>query len=360
MFLKGKSIDQYITTRKNNLDFIRFIAAALVLFSHSYPLTLGNNGSEPFAILTKGQMTFGEFAVSIFFVISGFLITQSFERSKSPISYFKARFLRIFPGLIFVVFLSIFLLGPIFTDLSLKDYFTARDTYEYLSTISLYWIQYDLPGVFQTNVWPTAINGSLWTLWYEFFFYIVVAVLGVTRLLNKRIVLFVFILNAGLHFFNKDDLYYDLFRYFSSGMLFYLFRKQIKLNGTIAILSFIILLLAPSFGYFESAFSIFGAYLIFYLGYEAKLGMHNFSKYGDFSYGIYIYAFPIQQIMVHLFNNKLSPLEDFFLSLPFTLIFAFISWHLIEKNALKLKNFSLNTEKKSLIKIRYHSNNKNI
>ena len=120
MFLKGKYIDQCIDSRINNLDIIRFIAATLVVFSHSYPLTLGNNGSEPFAVFSNGQMTFGELAVSIFFVISGFLITQSYDRSKDLIYYMKARTLRIFPGLIFCVILTVFLLGPFFTRLKCK------------------------------------------------------------------------------------------------------------------------------------------------------------------------------------------------------------------------------------------------
>jgi peptidoglycan/LPS O-acetylase OafA/YrhL len=341
MFLGGKTIEQCIDSRKNNLDIIRFFAATLVLFSHAYPLTLGNNGSEPFAVLTKGQMTFGELAVSIFFVISGFLITQSYERSKDPVYYFKARSLRIFPGLLFCILLSIFVLGPIFTELSLIDYFKNRETYDYLKTISLYWIQYDLPGVFQANVWPTAVNGSLWTLWYEFFFYIAVAALGVTKLLDKRMVLFLFILCTGLYFLGRGGFYTDLFRYFGAGMVFYLFRKQIKLNGWFAILSLIILLLTLSNGLFNYSFPIFGTYLVFYLAFETRLKLTNFGKYGDFSYGIYIYAFPLQQVMNHLFNNQLSPLENFLLTFPVTLMFAIVSWYLVEKRALKYKHVSI-------------------
>ena len=150
--IKGKNLDQCIGTRKNNLDVIRFLAATFVLFSHAYPITTGNNASEPFAIWSKGQMTFGELAVSIFFIISGFLITQSFDRSKDPIYYFKARVLRIFPALIFCVLLSILIVGPIFTEFTIKDYFKDPNTIEYLRTITLYFIQYDLPGVFQHNI----------------------------------------------------------------------------------------------------------------------------------------------------------------------------------------------------------------
>lgn len=343
MLRKGNNIEHYIGIRKNNLDIIRFIAATLVLFSHAYPLSTGNNGSEPFGIVTNGEMSFGELAVAIFFVISGFLITQSFDRSKNPINYFKARSLRIFPGLIFCVLLSIFLLGPILTELSLRDYFTNRETYDYFKTITLYWWQADLPGLFPDNIWPSAVNGSLWTLWYEFFFYIVVAILGVTRTLDKRIVLVGFILATALYFLGRGGFYTDLFRYFSAGMVFYLYRKEIKLNGWMAGLSLIILILTAKNGYFEYSLSIAGAYLIFYLAFASKVNVHNFGKYGDFSYGIYIYAFPIQQIMTQAFNNQLTPLENFLLSFPVTLMFAVISWYLIEKQALKYKKTSFRT-----------------
>nr|WP_295972281.1 acyltransferase [uncultured Bacillus sp.] len=337
MFLSGKTVDLCIDERKNNLDFIRFVAATCVIFSHAYPLTTGNNASEAFAVFSKGQMTLGELAVSIFFVISGFLITQSYDRSKDPIYYFKARVLRIFPGLIFCVFLTILLLGPIFTELSVKDYFKNRETFDYLKTITLYWIQYDLPGVFQTNVWPVAVNGSLWTLWYEFFFYIVVAALGVVRLLDKRVVLVGFILASALYFLGIGGLYTDLFRYFGAGMVVYLFRKHIKMNGWMAIISLIILMITVKMGYFVYAFTIFGTYLIFYFAFDTRVKLQNFGKYGDFSYGIYIYAFPIQQIMSYLFHNQLTHWENFLLAFPFTLLFAIISWYLVEKRALKYK-----------------------
>ncbi|MBB6447261.1 acyltransferase family protein [Bacillus benzoevorans] len=341
MFLSGKSIDQCIDARKNNLDIIRFIAATLVIFSHAYPLTTGNNATEAFAVFSNGQMTFGELAVSIFFVISGFLITQSYDRSKNPIYYFKARVLRIFPGLIFCVLLTVLFLGPILSELGVKAYFTNRETFDYLKTITLYWIQYDLPGVFQTNAWPGAVNGSLWTLWYEFFFYIVVAVLGVARLLDKRVVLAGFILASALYFLGKGALYTDLFRYFGAGMALYLFRKQIKLNGWMALVSLVILFITVKAGYFVYAFTIFGTYLIFYVAFDTRVKLQNFGRYGDFSYGIYIYAFPIQQIMSYLFHNQLNVWGNFLLTFPLALLLAIISWYLVEKRALKYKKVTL-------------------
>lgn len=339
--LSGKYISESIGTRQNNLDIIRFIAASLVLYSHAFPLATGNNGSETLAVLTKGQMTFGDFAVSIFFIISGFLITQSYERSQNLVSYLKARALRIFPGLIFVLLFSMFILGPIFTDLSLIEYLKNRETYHYFKSVTLYWLEVDLPGVFMSNTWPGAINGSIWTLWYEFFFYLVVAVLGVTRLLNKYVALILFILCSYLHLSGYVSFYSDLFRYFSAGMLFYFFRDKIKLNVWVALVSLVVLVYSVQLGYFRFAFTGLGAYIVFYLAFETRLRLHNFGRFGDFSYGIYIFAFPIQQMMVDLFNNQMSPMVNFLYSFPITLILAIISWHLVEKRALKYKKTSL-------------------
>jgi peptidoglycan/LPS O-acetylase OafA/YrhL len=349
--LRGRNIEDLMSERKNNFDFIRFVAATLVIFSHSYPLTIGNNGSEPFGTVTRGDMTFGELAVSIFFVISGFLITQSFDRSKNVFYYAKARMLRIFPALIVVVLLSIFILGPIFTNLSVRNYFMNPQTANYLKTITLYWVQYNLPGVFLSNTYPGAINGSLWTLWYEFFFYIVVAVLGVTKLLRKEVVIAGFILSTILYHFGRANFYADLFRYFSAGMLVYLFRKQIVHNGWIAFISFMAIALTIRSGHhFSYFFTIFGSYLIFYLSYSQKVKLHHFGKYGDFSYGLYIYAFAVQQTLMALFHNHMSHLENFLLAFPISLMFAFLSWHIVEKNALKLKRVSMINRKESAVK----------
>ena len=132
-------------------------------------------------------------------------------------------------------------------------------------------------------------------------------------------------------------------------MVLYLFRKQITLNRWLGALSFIVLILTAKLGYFNQAFAIFGTYFIFYLGYETKLKLHNFGKYGDFSYGIYIYAFPIQQIMSNLFNNGLTPFENFMLSFPPTLILAIASWYLVEKRALAYKKLSFKEMKERII-----------
>ncbi|WP_142255392.1 acyltransferase family protein [Bacillus sinesaloumensis] len=324
--------------RKNNFDIIRFFAATLVIYSHAFPLT-GFDKSEPLKEFSKNQTTFGHLGVLIFFVISGFLITQSFDRNKNVSLFIKARILRIFPALIVVVLLSVFVLGSFVTTLSIKEYFTNSETYIYLKSILLYTMQYDIPGVFTTNPYPIAINGSLWTLPIEFLFYFIILFIGIINLLNKRFMVIIFVLSLLLPFlgFSVGEDYIDLFRYFVAGSIFYLYRERISINWIIAMISFSTIVLSLVYGHFNTVFALFGSYLIFYIAYHPRIAFHSFSKIGDASYGLYIFAFPIQQLITYLFNGEISPLSNFAISFPIVLVMSYCSWHLIENPMLKFK-----------------------
>lgn len=337
----GKSIADRFQSRENNFDFLRLIAAILVIFSHSYPLTLGSNTLEPLSRLTNGQETFGGLGVSIFFIISGFLITYSFERCSNVYEYLRNRVLRIYPALIVLIILTVFVLGPILTTIDTKAYFLNPSTLRYLESFMLVNMQYGLPGIFEHNPYPNAVNGSLWTLWYEFFFYILVAVFGSIKLLKKYFILPLFLmvlfvatkLDPSIAIFQ----YFQLFSYFSMGMLFYLFRKEIKLNPYIALLNAILLLLFTWNGHYKVAFLFFGTYLIFFLG----LGIPKLFKWlqekGDFSYGVYIYAFPVQQLITYCLNGQITPFYNFMIATPITIMISILSWYQLEKKCLQLK-----------------------
>ncbi|MFE4712008.1 acyltransferase family protein [Paenibacillus sp. NPDC056722] len=336
-----KSIDDCFNSRENNFDLLRLIAAILVILSHSYPLTLGSNANEPFIRLTKGQETFGGLGVSIFFIISGFLITYSFERCNNVFEYFRNRILRIYPALIVLICLTVFVLGPILTTIDVKAYFLNTGTLRYLESFMLVNMQYGLPGVFENNPYPNAVNGSLWTLWYEFFFYIIVAVLGSLKLLKKYIMvpLFFMVLFVNLKLDPSVAVfqYVQLFMYFSLGMIVYLFRKDIKLNPYLASLSAILLVLFSWGGHYKLAYILFGTYLIFYLGLGIPKLFKKIQEKGDFSYGLYIYAFPVQQIVSLLLIDQITPFYNFIISTPITLAISIVSWFKIEKKSLQLK-----------------------
>ncbi|PWV90262.1 peptidoglycan/LPS O-acetylase OafA/YrhL [Paenibacillus cellulosilyticus] len=332
--------------RVNNLDLLRLIAATVVILSHSFDLFLGSKEKEPLYLLTNGQVSSGNVSVIIFFLISGYLITQSYDRSQDLYKFLRARVLRIFPALIVVVLLTVFIMGPFITTLSPSEYFTSKETYTYLTMILLHPLGNGgyLPGIFTNNVFPSAVNGSLWTLEYEFFCYLVVALFGFFRQLNKPIAVGLLLATVAVDHLELsvsliDNAAYFL-SYFSAGMVFYLFRDSIKLRGSYFLIALLLLVCAGWLGYLKEGLLVLGAYAVFYLVFGTKFKYPGVSKHGDFSYGMYIFAFPIQQILSE--NFELNPYIAFIVSALITFVFAYASWHLIEKRAMKFKRVRVN------------------
>src|SRR4051812_942949 len=178
--------DHLVERDKNSFDFVRFSAAILVIFSHTFYL-------DPISQSTAGEVVMGRTAVIIFFITSGFLVTMSIDRSQSWAAFVKARFLRIYPALIVVVVLTVFVLGPLMTTLSLGSYFSSPDTYGYFRVLLLRQVTYPLPGVFGSSPrFGNEVNSSLWTLLYEVLAYALVLGLWAIGLLKRRVVLLLF------------------------------------------------------------------------------------------------------------------------------------------------------------------------
>ena len=141
--------------RANNFDTLQFLAALAVLWSHGFSASMGTERWEPLQVVSDGQTTLGTVAVAIFFVISGYLIAQSFERSRSVWRFAKARILRIVPGLLIVLILLGVVIGPMVTVLPLIEYLESREFYRYiLLNGSLLGYSGRLPGVFVDNPSP--------------------------------------------------------------------------------------------------------------------------------------------------------------------------------------------------------------
>lgn len=336
-------------SRHNNIDLLRFLAAALVLLSHCFPL-LGRDHEEPIRLFTHLENG-GGFAVSAFFVLSGYLVTGSYVYSRSVIEYLVKRMLRLFPALVVVVLISIFLLGPALTTFSLTDYFHHPHVGNYLTNIYLL-VNYQLPGLFTTNPHPYAVNGSLWTLPIEFLMYLVVAMLGLGKCLKPWSVGVVIALCWIIHFavlpaYGAERWIFfwviqaqdaaKLGAFFFSGGLLYLVRESYRPTATHVGIALIVLYLGASTIYAMAAFMAALPLMVMYLAFVPSGRLANFGKHGDFSYGIYIYAFPIQQAVIQIAGNAISPVSLFALTLFPTLFLAYLSWHLVEHPALKLK-----------------------
>ncbi|NMC36027.1 acyltransferase [Candidatus Beckwithbacteria bacterium] len=337
------------SSRQNNFDLLRLLGALLVIFSHSYAIS---GYGEP-KLFFYPRETYGWLGVIIFFTISGYLITGSWMRRQHVGSYLKARALRIFPALILVVSLSIFILGPLVTTRSLTNYFTDNKTYQYFGTVFLYLDNnLPLPGVFEHNPIPV-VNGSLWTLQYEFSLYLVILGLGSLLRAKLRYLLPVLILlmlpwygtyRAGEHYLGNMNGFriLEFSSYFLLGACLFLYKKWIPLKPTlvglaVALWTVITLagksppwLLLPTLAYL----------IIFVALYQGLAFMHQaikLERIGDISYGLYIFAFPIQGLVVWALHGQATPWQTTLLALPLIVSLAAASWHFLEKKALALK-----------------------
>ena len=324
--------------RGNNFDALRLLAAVAVLVSNSFPITYGASGVQPLATLSRGQTSLGMMAVLVFFVISGYLVTQSFDRRPVPLRFLKARVLRIFPALTVALVLTAGVLGAAVTPLSLAEYFTRFDTSQYVyGGLSLVWMQYDLPGVFEGNPAGAVVNGSLWTLYYEFLMCLVVLALGTARLLNRRVVLALWLGTLVLSWRWIGETYVASGAPFLSGAVLYLWRDRVPLDWCLALLCVVALGGAMAIGGFGLAFATFGAYLVLYLALAPSVRLPGLARWGNLSYGIYIFAWPVQQTAVLLLGSAATWYWTTALSLPAILALAWLSWHLVERPALSLK-----------------------
>lgn len=334
-------------SRQNNFTIMRIILAWLVLYGHSYAIQKTAGIKDPLNEIFQGSTWIGALAVNGFFAISGFLVTASIIK-RGALDYTISRALRIFPALIICVLLTVFVIGPIFTNLSLSDYFSDSKTYDYLKNITLlYKTQWDLPGVFVDNI-NNSVNGSLWTLPAEVRCYLFLAIVSLFSIFKQKALsnIMIFSLLVFGYFFFSDLPLVSVSKAWSRPVLFFLVGVFFYINRDKTIIDFKLALLASilmyySFGkeWFNYIFPIALVYLIFYLVYATKY-INTDKKLGDISYGIYIYAFPVQQCVATLFPNFV-PIENTIVSSVIVFFLAYISWHYLEKPVLSLKKVLL-------------------
>lgn len=328
--------------RHNNFDTLRIAAAVAVLISHAFPIAHGPGAIQPLGGISRGQTNLGSISVLIFFVISGYLIAQSFDRVPVAARFLKARALRIFPALFVVLLLSVAVLGPAVTTLPLREYFAHPETLWYLpNNLSLYRMQYTLPGVFEHVPRGQPVNGSLWTLQYEFTMYLVVLALGVAGLLTRWVVLALWLVVLLLDWRWIGGDYMHFADPFLAGTTLYLWRDRVPLDWRLALLCLVPIVASMQVGGFRLAFSVFGAYLTLYIALSPSVRLPDLARWGDLSYGVYIFAWPVQQLAAFLLGPSVTWYWNIALSLPAVLALAWLSWHLVEKPALALKRVPL-------------------
>jgi peptidoglycan/LPS O-acetylase OafA/YrhL len=229
-----------------------------------------------------------------------------------------------------VLWLRAFILGPLLTTLPLHDYF--RSTLPYRAAFGL---SDHLPGVFTNNPFSSGINGSLWTLRYEGLCYFIVLILGLIGLLKRWpvTILFLLLLAARLHF--GSAAIWEFGALFAAGATMHFWQPPLR--AAFAIPAALLCLASLRFGLYPLFADTAGAYLVLYLA--LAITLPNLAKYGDLSYGVYIYAWPIQQSISLLLHANW--ILNLLLTLPVVLVCAFLSWHVVESPALRLKNKKL-------------------
>lgn len=338
------SLASLATGRDNNLNLIRTLAALAVLVSHAVPIALGKQIPEP---LTEslGQ-TLGFLAVLVFFAISGFLITASYERSSSPLSFALARFLRLMPGLFVSLIFVAFLLGPLVTTLQVADYLAMTDVYTFfIRNLTLFSPDFTLPGIFDDQPFQSVV-GSIWTLRHEVACYagvFIAGLLGFWR--NKRRASLLIVVSAlawVVLFYNKQYLplplpiFLHLALPFGIGAAFHVWRDRIPMSIFGVALTVALAWAAKGSPLYFPTLAFALSYTTFWLAYVPGGPIRAFNRLGDYSYGIYVYAFPIQGWAVWAFGPQ-TPIENILYSLPPTLLLSILSWHLVEKPAMAAK-----------------------
>ena len=345
-----QTLGQVSQGRENTFDFLRFFLASLVILSHSFAMLY--NGTwyayDPLLHLTHGQVAFGGGAVDGFFLISGFLITKSWEHSKGAADYAKKRALRILPALTVVLLVTVFVVGPLATDLRLASYFHSPRTWAYfgmMGTKNLH-LTDTLPSVFTHNPWQNRVNGSLWTIRCEALCYIMVAVLGLLRcyrrpalILTASIAAVIVTAVGARHLATLGDMEgsFHVLVYFLWGMTFYLYRDAIPFSRALLLASLAGMVVSDWLGILSYTLPLLGAYALFYAAFHPAFGLQGFAKHGDFSYGLYLYAFVIQQLLVHFFRPALNAYTLFASAFLIAGLCAVLSWHGVEKRWLRRK-----------------------
>lgn len=335
---------------KNNFDLLRLFASFLVVYGHAYPLT--GNPSPSFA--GNSVQAIG---IKIFFVISGYLVMSSWQRDPSAYRFFLRRGLRIVPALVLLILLSVVLVGPALSQLSVRQYFSNDRAWSYFSNIALY-IQYDLPGVFVGNPYPVAVNGSLWSLPIEVLMYLVGplawslgflffrrGVVGVTLAALGLMIASLYFLRiqavppATVIYGSSVASFLDVAPYFLFGGVIALARLERWLNIQLALFAWGAMSLIQLPAYLsEVALWFVLAYVVLTFGLAQSRAGDWLTRKGDISYGVYLYGFPIQQgISMMLPVEFRGPWMNFLMALPVVILLATLSWRLVERPVLRLK-----------------------
>ena len=346
-----------------NFDAIRLWAAVSVILTHSY--LIGENTQEKEALeLAVGRI--GGLGVRVFFILSGFLITRSRIHSPTTWRFVWKRILRIYPAYAASIVVVALAIAPFFSEKSISAYYLDRSlwhgifhglifSYEYYYVIGVEF--YSDPS----NL-GSVLNGVLWTLQTEVLLYIGVAILFALGALRAWVVLsiaiiavcarladaYIYINIADTIFLNFWGLTYGAPGFFAGAFLYFLCRRFEPRTDLALVLASVAVglllvdtsLLLPFSADGTKLFPALAAYPVIWLGFHPTPIPGQAMRFGDLSYGIYVFGWPIQQTTRAIVGDGLSGEVFFLVFMPAILLVAMASWRWIEEPALRLKNLS--------------------
>lgn len=330
---------------RNNFDGVRIALALIVVFAHLSALTQLDNFKIFETIFNSN------FAVKGFFAISGFLVMKSYLTSKSVVDFAEKRIRRIYPAYLMAVLLCL-LIGAFASNLNISDFFKSNITFKYLvaNATFLNFIQPTLPSTFEANPMP-ALNGSLWTIKVEVMLYFCIPIIFYcfNKFGSTKSTLAIFLLSvAWVYFFTfqyEGTKAEEIARQFPGQLSYFVIgsllatNKNIFSNVTKILIASLLLFILVDNPYLKLLIQpIFYSVLVIYLSSTAFKNL-NLGRYGDISYGIYLYHFPIIQVLIYLGIFKLNEWIGLCLAFLLTITLALLSWHFVEKRLLKRNSY---------------------
>lgn len=324
--------------RANSLNALRLALALLVLVAHSSEL--GGYG--------RALQSLGAWAVCGFFCVSGYLITASRAHSRSLRDFLWRRFLRIYPAFLAALIVVAFVIAPVAGQWAGAGSWTPDAALTYvLRNLGVWIFQLDVGEMLGGVPFPGVWNGSLWTLGHEALCYVVVGLVFLLPGRSRRLaILALFVASSivagasagGLSILPvTGSTFCALLSYFLSGALLYLWRDRVPFHaaGDVAAVALVLALAAA--GAFPGLAGLPVAYLL--MSSSVRLPLARIGARNDISYGVYIYAFPVQQVLACVFAPAGIPLWAFIgLSVAFTVPLAWASWLFIERPAMRGKD----------------------
>ncbi len=358
----GPSRSRWLGRRRNGKEYadpnigfawLRLIGATTVVIDHSSPLV---HPERLTVFPASWHASPGYIALMGFFAMSGYQISDSWERDPSWYRFAFRRLLRILPPLLFVVMFTVFVIGPLVTSLSTADYFGDRQTWRYLvGTSLLFLLQHLLPGVFDSNPYPWSANGSLWTLPMEVMGYLLVLVVGLLILFGVSRLILLPVL-AGLMVL--DGMFGATFGYqgnagslievpigsmvsflvpFAMGMVMHAYRDRIPFRPLAAVLlaaGWLALHWTPVDRYLLAVMASYGAVV---LAMHWPKRLENGSRWVFGSYGMYIWAFPVQQLIIMAGVRNQWVLMA--CAVPAAYLCGLFSWTFVEAPTQRLRKY---------------------